>query len=706
MSKRLTLPQLKQATLDKAATSGLKPAHVKLMGLEPVADVSKLPGMQKFPAVGGFRIPYFDLKGKPLPKVCRVRYLEETRKGFQLAAEAKPLRYVQAPGTTVHVYFPPMRDWATLAKDTSKAIVITEGELKAACGAVHGANVIGLGGVWSWKSNAQGTTLIDDLKQISWTEREVYICYDSDAVTNPDVLKAEVMLAERLTAEGALVYIMRIGAMDAEETALSEDGPPKRPKLGLDDFIVRYGYDAFIGVMDTALDPEESSEKLGCYPYDVSRAFHEYNARYLFILGMNAVYEVDQRRPHPAAAFQSTIRANDYYDGIAFAKDGTPKTVRKKLAKAWIEWPGRASVNSLVFEPGREMVHDGNLNTWRGWGYDHAEKGDVTLWTRLLDRVFLGARAEDRRWFEQWVAYPLQYPGTKVTTGVLIWGHQHGTGKSLIGEVIGCLYDPAHTVVLTEAAFEDQRNQWAVDKQFIVVDDITGRESREYANRLNNLITQPTIKIDPKYIGAYDIRHCIQYLLTANDSDALMVPNEDRRFFIHGVLGDARLDPEFGRLIMAWARSVEGRRALAYHLLNVDVTGFNPRAPAPITDAKAAMIETTRTDLGNWVTHLKENPELVLDAAKFVGDVYTAEKLYALYDPSGDKRTSARTLTRELQSQGFARAAASGLVIPGEGRRHAYIVRNAAKWLAAPVKDLAAEYLRGNPPLVSKNKKY
>lgn len=716
--KRLTLPQLKQAMLDKAATSALKPAQVREMGLEPVADVSKLPGMERFPARGGFRIPYFDLKGNLRPKVCRVRYLEETRTGFQLAVDAKALRYVQAPGTTVHAYLPPFIDWAAVAKDPIYDITVTEGELKAACVSAHGESCIGLGGVWSWKSNAQHTTLIDDLRAINWSGRTVYICFDSDAVFNPDVMAAEVALADRLTAEGALVHIMRIGApfgaeSEAYDPTLPTDAQPRarRPKLGADDLIYQYGFEAFEACRKL-INVEEGMERVGTYAYDSSRAFHAFNAQYIFILSLGAIYDVKTRLMYAAHTFQNSVRANEYYEGAVLTKPkkegAQPETrmVRKPLAPAWIKWPGRATVERVIFEPGKPMVHTASFNTWQGWGYGKPQKGDITLWKRLLDRIFRGAPASDRKWFEQWVAYPLQHPGAKLATGVLIWGHQHGTGKSLLGKVISKMYHREHVGFLTESAFDDARNQWAKDKQFMIVDDITGRESREYANRLKNLITQESIHLDPKFIGAYDIRDVMNYLMTANDPDALRLDPNDRRMFVHGVQGSDRTDTDFAGEVMAWVESEEGNAALAHHLLTLDLEGFRPGAPAPYTDAKHAMVETTSSDLANWVRHLHEFPELVLDAARFNGDLYTAEKLYALYDPSGDKKSSPRVLTRELQSRGFQRAAASGLVIPGEGRRHVYILRNFDQWAGRPTKDLVAEYLRGNPQLASKNKKY
>jgi hypothetical protein len=178
----------------------------------------------------GFIIPYFDIHGKPL-KFWRYRYLIEPKpKGFAALTKRKPLKYVQPPKSEVRMYLPPILDWAALAKDSSETIIITEGELKAfsACANTPYA-CIGLGGVWSFKSNSRHEPVIPDFDAFKWEGRPVYIVYDSDAVTNPNVMMAENALARVLLSRGAEPHIVRLPAL--------ADGA----KCGLDDYLVAHG---------------------------------------------------------------------------------------------------------------------------------------------------------------------------------------------------------------------------------------------------------------------------------------------------------------------------------------------------------------------------------------------------------------------------------------------------------------------------------
>ena len=135
--------------------------------------------------------------------------------------------------------------------------MITEGEKKAAKADQEGFPCIGFVGVYGWQKKrargqegkAQGERdLIDDLAAIPWQGRPVFLCFDSDAATNPNVRRAEWHLAEALVRHGAVVKIVRLPH--------GEPGPDGTPiKVGLDDFLVAHGPDAFRELLAAAAEP-------------------------------------------------------------------------------------------------------------------------------------------------------------------------------------------------------------------------------------------------------------------------------------------------------------------------------------------------------------------------------------------------------------------------------------------------------------------
>ena len=198
-------------------------------------------------------IPYRDQEGKP---VAYVRLKPDNPRKSKPEEGSKPIKYESPKGASNRAYFPP----GTLAAltDATAPLVITEGEKKAAKADQEGFACLGLVGVYGWQKKhlkdkdgkPQGERkLIDDLAAIPWQGRTVYVCFDSDAVTNPGVRWAEWHLAETLLRQGALVKVVRLPQ--------GKPGPNGKPaKIGLDDFLVAHGPDAFVELLTTAHLPD------------------------------------------------------------------------------------------------------------------------------------------------------------------------------------------------------------------------------------------------------------------------------------------------------------------------------------------------------------------------------------------------------------------------------------------------------------------
>ncbi len=137
--------------------------------------------------------------------------------------------------------------------DPTAPLFVTEGCKKALAATQHGFPCVSLPGVWNWvapreKKNGKKVgklALNDDLAAIAWKGRWVYICFDSDAVSKPEVARAERALAESLRSQGANVRIVRLPT------------EPDGAKNGLDDFLARHGPDALHPLVEAAVPVAE-----------------------------------------------------------------------------------------------------------------------------------------------------------------------------------------------------------------------------------------------------------------------------------------------------------------------------------------------------------------------------------------------------------------------------------------------------------------
>jgi hypothetical protein len=682
-------PELRKLMLADAARSGLTEKDIKKMQFSTTPH-SLIP---KTPA---YTIPYFDITGKKT-SFYRIRYVEDTRSGFNILAGQKPLRYSQPPKTVNEVYLPPYINWHDYINGEDP-LVFTEGEKKSALATREGLPTIGLGGVWCFMSSRAGKSLLPVLERIPYKDRVVFICFDSDAATNPDIVKAESVLARRLVERGALVYICRIP--QANET-----------KVGMDDYIVKHGIDKFQhNIIESA------------YQFTESEVLHEFNEEVVYLRSMGMVYDHIHEmliRPHDFLMHSHCNRFMELWEGGEVdsrskekeREDGGKrklttkmKLVKKSVARAWLEWSHRSEMTGITYAPGQPRITDSNeINMWRGWGVKDAKKGNITPWSELLDHLFDGAEPEARTWFERWCAYPIQNPGAKMATAVVMWGITQGTGKTLCGHTLMRLYGTNSTEV-KDSDLEDARFTWAENKQFVLADDITGHNNRKMANLFKTMITQKTLHINKKYVPEYAIPDTINYYFTSNDPDAFFLDDADRRFFVNEVLNDALPEP-LRKRYMAWIDSEAGQQALFYHLLNLPLGDFDPQAKAPTTEAKKEMTYISKSELGVFVDKLKHNPDAPLNG-KMRGDLFTAEELYVVYDPMGTKRASPNALAREMKRAGIKKLThpAGDAINVGGRRLRLYAIRNPAKWARAKPKEIAEHYAKSNPLKEAKEK--
>lgn len=678
--KQLSHAQLKERMLNKLEESALDAKDAQRLKYTTLtAEEAKA---LKIPAFGGFKIPYFDAQGK-LTKFFRVRYLESTKTGFSKYTVEKPLKYIQQGNTINEVYLPPFMQWSELFADPTTPLIITEGELKAACACKYGLPAIGLGGVWCFKSNDHRMSHLPIFDEINWKNKVVYIAYDSDAVTNHMVKAAEIALCNELLKLGAQPYIVRIPAITINH------------KIGLDDYLVSEGAEAF----DDLLTKAE--------PYLASQELHKMNQEVAYVRNPGIILRMDNLQRVSVRNFIDHAYSTRTYIKETETANGT-KMTEVSVPAAWIKWQQRFEVECITYAPGEDKTTStGELNVWAGWGVE-PDEGDVTPWKELLDFLF-GSDDAARHWFEMWCAYPLQNPGTKMFTAAVIWGTTHGTGKTLIGHSLGRIYGKNWTEI-NDRHLHETHNEWAENKQFVMGDEITSGDKRGIADRMKSMITQQQLRLNPKYIPSYVVPDCINYYFTSNHPDAFFLEDGDRRFFIHQIMAQSPLPREFYRHYEDWLVRERGANALFGHLLALDTSTFDPKSPAPMTRSKREMIADNRTDLANWIGNMKEDPDSVLKLGEkpVRGDLWTPSEMLAIFDAEGKGRHTAGSLGRELKRQNVPQPNN----VRSEGTKTSlgivrlYIVRNIDKWIDAEADDVIEHYEESRTAPIKKEKKF
>jgi hypothetical protein len=120
--------------------------------------------------------------------------------------------------------------------DPTRPLVITEGVRKADAAASQGIDAIALLGIWNWRGSngLGGKTALPDWESVAFGGRSVYLMFDSDAGSKPEVRVALRRLGRFLEGRGAVVRIARIQpARDGGKQGLDELHRRRRRRAGV-----------------------------------------------------------------------------------------------------------------------------------------------------------------------------------------------------------------------------------------------------------------------------------------------------------------------------------------------------------------------------------------------------------------------------------------------------------------------------------------
>ena len=348
---------------------------------------------------------------------------------------------------------------------------------------------------------------------------------------------------------------------------------------------------------------------------------------------LRAIETLDELLERYALVYGQGGTVFDHVEHMLMAlSDMRDACVSRELHRAWAEHPDKqlVRVREVGFDPAGDdpEVH---CNLWAGWPTT-PKAGKCELLLDLLRYMCAGEGADSERlyhWVLCWLAYPIQHPGAKLKTTLVLHGPQ-GTGKNMFFEAIMAIYGP-YGRVIDQSAIEDKFNDWASRKLFLIADEVVARSDLYHIkNKLKAFITGEWIRINPKNVAAYEERNHVNMVFLSNERMPVVLEEDDRR---HAVIWTPeKLSPAFYREVSAEIAD-GGIAALHDYLLNYNLGEFTPSTLPPMTKAKAELIGLSLDSTARFFGELMAGDVVrVVDAdgRRAVGPVLSQD-LYDLY---------------------------------------------------------------------------
>lgn len=261
-------------------------------------------------------------------------------------------------------------------------------------------------------------------------------------------------------------------------------------------------------------------------------------------------------------------------------------SVGDEVAKKFINSPGRRCVfrRNVVFDPTTTVKKPGYINLFRGLPLT-PKQGKCEL---LLETLFHLCEKDDAvyDWVLKWMAYPLQNPGAKMTTAVVIHGRE-GAGKNLFWTALQRIYGE-YTSIITQNDLEGSFNGWASKKLFVIGNEVVSRQEMFHKKGvMKNMISEPEWTINEKNINQRQEANHANFVFFSNFLQPVTPDKEDRRYLI--LWTPPKREKAFYKSV-AHERDHGGTEALYHYLLNYDLGEFDEYTEPVMTIAKQDLI--------------------------------------------------------------------------------------------------------------------
>src|SRR5882672_85627 len=559
---------------DYARERGFEEADFEKAGwqVSPLVKAKEVLGHEIFPGdSNAFALVfhYYTPDGIPM-QYATIRIVRNQSVGFVASTNSGP-KMLNPARKPPRVYFSRNVRWTDLPENTE--IQIHESVIKAEAAIKKGYTAIGISGCWGWLSKAHRIPLLNDFGLLPWASKGLkpVVVFDSNTTRGyPEFQDLLELAIQRLAGSFELEHHvpMRLRVLHA--------GPAGK-SWGYDDWCVAGG----------GQWPGDSGE----IESDQSRAcLEKINTEFSYDHILHRIIQISP--PH------SVISIRDFKDKIKPLRYQDSEGDLKPASEAWLVWDKRTETYGPVYAPGKATLFDKHINFWDGWGCESV-RGDIEPFTKLLSNCL---NVEEQKEFLAWCAFGIQKCTQKKSSKVPILVGAEGVGKSAIFRVLGSIHGAKNCTYINTGELESNFNSYLANKTLVVVDDFTKMDGKTNA-KLRNISTNETIRVNSKFTPEYEIQNTAALAFTGNEFDGIKMDEESRRYL---VLRMQPKGPTDWKVFWAWAEST-GPSHLRFALEVLDISQFDPYAPAMLTEGKKVMAAASQSALYYWLQDVQDH---------------------------------------------------------------------------------------------------
>jgi phage/plasmid primase-like uncharacterized protein len=339
-------------------------------------------------------------------------------------------------------------------------------------------------------------------------------------------------------------------------------------------------------------------------------------------------------------------------------------------AAAWLDQ--HRPVEQMTWHPGSPMVIPDKLVSDGGWierpGVSTfnlyrpplKQGGDPAFVSRWIDHIHL-VYPDDVEHILYWLAHRIQRPAEKVNHALVLGGNQ-GIGKDTLLEPIKHGVGPWNFTEVSPTHLLGRFNGFvkSVILRINEARDLGDVDRYAFYDHMKIYSASPpdVLRCDEKNLREHAVFNVCGVIISSNHkSDGIYLPADDRRHYVAwSTLSKDDFTADYWQDLWRWYQT-GGIGHVAAYLAQMDLSGFDPKAPPPKTMAWHEIVDANRApedaELADVLDALGNRPALTIT------DIISYTTNDSFKEWLGDRRNS-RQIPHRLEAAGYVRVRNDG----------------------------------------------
>ena len=315
-------------------------------------------------------------------------------------------------------------------------------------------------------------------------------------------------------------------------------------------------------------------------------------------------------------------------------------------------------------------------------------KADTDIFYDLLQHVI--PHEPERNHFLDWYAYPMQNPGVKIRSAIIMQSDEFQLGKGSLFDLHRDILGHGNTRKIELAEALDKGKNYLLNYQTVLIDEAKSSgswsEKAQLINTLKTIISEGSIGVRQLYKEYSEQDTITNYWINTNYKDAFPLPKNEVRYWVY--FSPAKRNQKMLEQFHNERLNDNLAGGVLADLMNRDLSKFNPLAVAPYTDYRNQMSGMADRPLNDFIREQFEQ-----GVHPFDRDMLTTVELFEYLKVEKRLRvTREREVANALELLG-ARCRKQIPITTVADRATVWILRDQDKYMQMEARDLGRAYV-------------